>query len=87
MARYFSDPVHTQIASQTGKSVAQVALRWLIQKNGVIALSKTVGEERAAENLAIFDFELPADVVATIDALARPDGRLVSPEGLAMEWD
>ena len=85
--KVFSDPVLMEIAGQTGKSVAQVVLRWLIQKDGVVALSKTVGEERAAENLAIFDFELSADVVATIEALARPDGRLVSPEGLAPEWD
>lgn len=85
--KVFSDPVLTEIARETGKTVAQIVLRWLIQKDGVVALSKTVGEERAAENLAIFDFALSADVVAAIDGLARPDGRLVSPEGLAPKWD
>lgn len=85
--KVFSDPALTRIAREIGRSVAQIVLRWLIQKDGVVALSKTVGEARAAENLAVFDFELSADVVATIDGLARPDGRLVSPEGLAPTWD
>jgi 2,5-diketo-D-gluconate reductase B len=39
------------------------------------------------ENLAIFDFELTADAMAAIDALAKPDGRLVSPAGLAPSLD
>ncbi|CAH1659578.1 methylglyoxal reductase DkgB [Hyphomicrobiales bacterium] len=85
--KVFSDPVLTEIARETGKSIAQVVLRWLIQKDGVVALSKTVGEERAAQNLAIFDFDLSPETVATIDGLARPDGRLVSPVGLAPAWD
>lgn len=85
--KVFSDPVLTEIARETGKSVAQVVLRWLIQKDGVIALTKTVSEARAAENLAIFDFALSPETVARIDALARPDGRLVSPDGLAPAWD
>ena len=84
--KVFSDPALIRIANETGKSVAQVVLRWLIQKDGVVALSKTVGEKRAAKNLAIFDFELSPEIVAAIDRLARPDGRLVSPEDLAPKW-
>jgi 2,5-diketo-D-gluconate reductase B len=85
--KVFTDPVLKEIAAGRGKSVAQVVLRWLVQQQGVIALSKTVSEARVDENLAIFDFELSADEMAAIRALARPDGRIVSPEGLAPVWD
>ena len=85
--KVFDDPVLKEIAAGRGKSVAQVVLRWLVQQQGVVALSKTVSEARVEENLAIFDFELSADEMAAIRALARPDGRIVSPEGLAPVWD
>jgi len=83
----FGDPVLREIGERHGKSVAQVVLRWLIQQEGVVALSKTVTTTRAAENLAIFDFDLSAEEMASIHALAKPDGRIVSPPGLAPEWD
>ncbi|QCO03836.1 aldo/keto reductase [Azospirillum argentinense] len=85
--KVFKDPVLTDIAARLGKSPAQVVLRWLLQQEGVIALSKTVGEKRAAENLAIFDFALSAADMAAIHGLARPDGRIVNPDGLAPAWD
>lgn len=85
--KVFADSALKQIAARHGKSVAQVVLRWLVQQEGIIALSKTVSEARAAENLAIFDFELDAGDMAAIRALARPDGRIVSPQGLAPVWD
>ena len=85
--KVFTDLVLKEIAAGRGKSVAQVVLRWLVQQQGVIALSKTVSEARVDENLAIFDFELSTDEMAAIRALARPDGRIVSPEGLAPVWD
>ncbi len=80
------DPQLISIGQKYGKSAAQVALRWLIQK-GFIALSKTAKPERVAENFAIFDFDLTDDDMGLIGTLARPDGRLVSPPGLAPEWD
>ncbi|EHH07324.1 aldo/keto reductase [Agrobacterium radiobacter] len=85
--KVFADPVLKEIAAGRGKSVAQVVLRWLVQQQGVVALSKTVSEARVDENLAIFDFELSADEMAAIHALAKQDGRIVSPDGLAPEWD
>lgn len=85
--KVIGDPVIKAIAARHGKSEAQVVLRWLVQQPGVVALSKTVSEARAAANQAIFDFALSAEEMAAIHALARPDGRLVSPEGLAPEWD
>lgn len=85
--KVFADPVLKDIAAGRGKSVAQVVLRWLVQQEGVVALSKTVSEARVDENLAIFDFALTADEMAAIRALAKPDGRIVSPDGLAPVWD
>ena len=85
--KVFNDAVLKDIAARHGKSVAQVVLRWLVQQEGVIALSKTVGEARVAENIAIFDFALTADEIAAIHALAVPGGRIVSPDGLASAWD
>lgn len=80
------DPILQKIGAPYGKSAAQVALRWLIQQ-GFIALSKTAKPERVAENAAIFDFALSDADMATIGTLARPDGRLVNPPGLAPAWD
>ncbi len=85
--KVFADPVLKDIAASRGKSVAQVVLRWLVQQQGVIALSKTVSEARVDENLAIFDFTLSVAETDAIRALARPDGRIVSPDGLAPVWD
>ncbi|WLS09288.1 aldo/keto reductase [Shinella sumterensis] len=80
-------PVLKEIGAAHGKSAAQVALRWLIQQPDVVALTKTVTEARLAENLGIFDFALTADEMMRIHALARADGRIVSPDGLAPAWD
>lgn len=80
------DPVLIAIGEKHGKSAAQVALRWLIQK-GFVALSKTAKPARAAENIAVFDFALSDDDMAAIAKLARPNGRLVNPPGLAPDWD
>jgi len=85
--RVFTDPTIAAIAERLGRSPAQVVLRWLVQQDGVVALSKTVDEGRAAANLAIFDFALSPEDMAAIDALRRPDGRIVSPPGLAPVWD
>ncbi|WP_119679401.1 aldo/keto reductase [Indioceanicola profundi] len=85
--KILADPVLKEIAARHGKSVARLVLRWVVQQDGLIVLSKTVGEARAAENFAIFDFELSAEEMAAIHGLARPDGRIVSPAGLAPAWD
>lgn len=82
-----SDPLLKEIGAAHGKSAAQVALRWLIQQPDVIALTKTATEARLAENLAIFDFSLTPEEMTRIHRLARPDGRIVSPDGLAPAWD
>ncbi len=76
-----------RIAKTHGKTPAQVALRWLIQQDQVIAIPKTANPERVEINYQIFDFELSDDEMAQIHDLAHPDGRYVNPPGLAPEWD
>jgi 2,5-diketo-D-gluconate reductase A len=56
------------IGAQHGKSVGQVVLRWLVQRN-IVALAKSVSKARMAENLDIFDFELTAPDMADIASL------------------
>jgi diketogulonate reductase-like aldo/keto reductase len=68
------DAVLARVGKAHGKSAAQVSLRYLIQQ-GVAAIPRTSKVERLAENIAIFDFELSADEMRDIAALARPDGR------------
>ncbi len=82
-----NEPLLKDIASKHGKTAAQVVLRWLIQQKDVITLSKTATESRLPENFDIFDFDLSSDEMAAIHKLARPNGRIVSPGGLAPDWD
>jgi diketogulonate reductase-like aldo/keto reductase len=64
----FSNEALQSIGGKHGKSVAQVVLRWLIQR-GIVAIPKSVRRERMAENFAVFDFELDEGDVAAITAL------------------
>ncbi|MGN1375459.1 MAG: aldo/keto reductase [Prevotella sp.] len=64
----FSNPVLTEIAACHGKTVAQVALRWL-QQLGVVIIPKTIHLERMKENLDIFDFKLSDEDMALIATL------------------
>jgi hypothetical protein len=69
--KVFTDPVLGEIASAHGRSNRPDRLRWLVQQDGVVAFSKTVSEARAAENLAIFDFDLSSGEMTAIHKLAR----------------
>ncbi|MET3889306.1 2,5-diketo-D-gluconate reductase B [Bosea sp. OAE506] len=85
--KVFADPRLADIAARHGRSIAQIVLRWLVQQEGVVALSKTVSEERARDNAAIFDFALDEAEMAAIHGLAKRDGRVLKPEGLSPVWD
>lgn len=63
-----NEPVLKDIAAAHNKSTAQIILRWHLQ-NGVSFISKSVHEERIAQNADIYDFELNAQEMAQIDAL------------------
>lgn len=64
----FKNPVLKEIADKYGKSVAQVILRWLMQRN-IVALAKSTHTERIKENLEIFDFQLSDGDMNKITAL------------------
>lgn len=85
--KVISDPVLKQIGTSNGKTAAQVVLRWLVQQDRVVALTKTATLSRLPENFDVFDFELSADEMRAIFSLATPSGRIVSPDGLAPAWD
>lgn len=85
--KVFENETLKAIAADQGKSVAQIVLRWVIEQNNVIALSKTVGEKRLVENFDIFDFELTGEQMQAIHDLADQNGRIVSPDGLVPDWD
>ena len=65
----FENPVLVAIANAHERSVAQVIVRWLIQR-GVVAIPKSVRKERMTENFSVFDFELDdhdMDAIKTLD--------------------
>jgi len=64
----FQNELLLSIATKHKKSVAQVILRWLLQR-GIIALSKTTHKERMIENISVFDFELSTEDMAAITTL------------------
>lgn len=64
----FGNEVLTDLAAKHRKSVAQVVLRWLIQR-GIVVIPKSVHKERMAENIDVFDFTLPPEDMAWIAAL------------------
>lgn len=65
----FGHPVLTAVAARHGRSVAQVVLRWLIQRN-IVVIPKSVNRERLAQNIDVFDFDLtPVEMkqISTLD--------------------
>jgi diketogulonate reductase-like aldo/keto reductase len=85
--RLFSDPVLAEIARERGRTVAQVALRWLMQQN-VAAIPRSSNPERIADNAKVFDFALSDAEMARISALKRPNGRIANPvERVSGGWD
>ena len=64
---FFTNPVLETIGRKYGKSVAQVALRWLLQR-GVIIIPKSTHIERMQQNIDLFDFELSDEDMAEIAA-------------------
>ena len=64
----FKNEILKSIAEKYNKSVAQVILRWLIQRN-IVAIPKSVRKERMVENFNIFDFKLSEDDMQSITKL------------------
>lgn len=82
----FGNETLASIASAHGKSVAQVVLRWLIER-GVVAIPKSVRKDRMAENFAIWDFDLSAEEMEGITALDTGESMFFSHRDPAMvKW-
>jgi diketogulonate reductase-like aldo/keto reductase len=71
--RHLSNRLVGEVASQLGRSPAQVLLRWCLQRDTVV-LPKSTHRDRIEENAGIFDFELSADDLAKLDRLDRTGG-------------
>lgn len=72
----FQNEVLASIGAKYGKTVAQVILRWHIQR-GVVAIPKSVHKERIIENFNIWDFSLSDEDMAAIGSLDSEKGQLV----------
>lgn len=82
----FGYPMLQQIGLKYGKSIGQVVLRWLLQRN-VVSLAKSVRQERLVENINIFDFELSVEDINQITALDTATSSFFSHRDPAMiEW-
>jgi len=82
--KVFEDETLKEIAGEYGKSPGQVALRWLIEQENVIAIPKASSTEHLKENLDIYDFELSDEHFERIDEIEKRD-RLVNPT-FAPDW-
>lgn len=82
----FSDELLLGIAAKYDKSVAQVVLRWLIQRD-VVCIPKSTHKERIAENFDVFGFELSDEDMAAIATLDRPESSFLDHRDPAIvEW-
>ncbi|WP_068621449.1 aldo/keto reductase [Paenibacillus tuaregi] len=73
----FGNEVLALIAEKHNKSIAQVVLRWLVQR-GVVVIPKSVRKERIVENIDIFDFDLHADDMEQISTLDTRESLFLS---------
>jgi 2,5-diketo-D-gluconate reductase A len=64
----FEDVTLSAIGAEHGKSVAQVIIRWMVQRD-VVTIPKSVRADRMAENIDVFDFSLSDDEMAQIAGL------------------
>lgn len=72
-----NDATLREIAAETGKTVAQVILRWDVQ-HGIVTIPKSIKEARIIENASIFDFSLTDAQMARIDGLN--ENRRIGPD-------
>lgn len=67
------------IGAKYGKETAQVCIRWVMQ-HGILPLPKTVNPDRMVKNADVFDFELTAEEMRTIDGLKNLGGQCALPD-------
>ena len=74
-----NNPVLKEIADKYEKTVAQLTLRWIMQKD-IVPLPKSVTPERIKSNLEVFDFEISQEDVDRIDRLTDCGGSGLHPD-------
>ena len=80
------EPVIQKLATQYGKTPAQIVLRWHIQEK-LVVIPKSVTPSRIAENIAIFDFELTDEDMIHIRQLDREERIASDPDKVrATTW-
>ena len=83
---FFTNPTVMAVGEKYGKTVAQTALRYLIQ-SGVIVIPKSVRRERMEENLNVFDFKLSESDMAALSALDEGESAFFSHyDPSTVEW-
>lgn len=82
-----NDGTIAAIARDHDRTPAQVILRWHYQQPGVVAIPRSRRAEHVRANFDILGFSLSDEEMRRISGLARADGRVVNPAGLAPEWD
>jgi len=80
--RHLRDRQVARVAERLGRTPAQVLIRWSLQR-GVVVLPKSTHHERIEQNAHVFDFELSAEDMATLDALDHTGG---TDRGLERPW-
>jgi diketogulonate reductase-like aldo/keto reductase len=80
--RHLADDGVLQIAEHYGKTPAQVLIRWAVQRQ-LVVLPKSTHRERIEENAQVFDFELSAEDMATLDSFDATGG---TAEALERKW-
>lgn len=82
----FAEPVVVAAARRSGKTPAQVILRWQVQREGVVAIPRSSNPGRIEENLDVFDFALEDEEMSAIDALGARNMRICDFD-FAPDWD
>jgi 2,5-diketo-D-gluconate reductase B len=85
--KLLDDPLLGEIAKAKGKTVAQIALRWLIQQPMVAAVPRALESSHVVDNLNVFDFALDEQEMERISSLRSRNVRVANPPERAPVWD
>ncbi|MCG8372143.1 MAG: aldo/keto reductase [Balneolales bacterium] len=83
--KLITNPLLLELGQKYGKSSAQIALRWLVEQEQVVAIPKASSAERLQQNMDIYDFELEDADFYAIDDLDK-NMRFINP-GFAPDWN